>query len=174
MNAQGFSIGTQTGVVGVAVGVAVSVGVFVGVSVGVLVGVSVGVLVGVSVGVFVGVSVGVLVGVSVGVLVAVLVGVFVGVFVDVGVAVGPSWMMTQSDGSELGCVEGYEHTSNSTADDAPTSASTMLQDATRSCGKFAPAGNGSEFCVLVVQVDEKDGTDVIGWVQRSFALSPQV
>lgn len=188
MNAQGFSIGTQTGVVGVAVAVfvgvlvGVSVGVFVGVSVGVLVGVSVGVfvgvsvgvlvgvLVGVSVGVFVGVSVGVLVGVSVGVLVAVL----VGVFVDVGVAVGPSWMMTQSDGSEFGCVEGYEHTSNSTADDAPTSASTMLQDATRSCGKFAPAGNGSVFCVLVVQVDEKDGTDVIGWVQRSFALSPQV
>ena len=83
-------------------------------------------------------------------------------------------MMTQSDGSEFGCVEGYEHTSNSTADDAPTSASTMLQDATRSCGKFAPAGNGSVFCVLVEQVDEKDGTDVIGWVQRSFALSPQV
>jgi hypothetical protein len=71
-------------------------------------------------------------------------------------------MTTQSDGSELGCVEGYEHTSNSTADDAPTSASTMLHDATRSCGKDAPAGNGSVFCVLVEQVDEIGETSPIG------------
>ena len=30
------------------------------------------------------------------------------------------------------------------------------------------------FCVLVEQVDEKDDTEVSGWVQRSFASSPQV
>ena len=70
----------------------------------------------------VSVLVGVSVGVSVGVFVGVLLGVLVAVFVGVGVAF--SWMNTQSDGSELGCCEGYEHTSSSLADDAPTSAST--------------------------------------------------
>ena len=95
----GFSIGIQTGVL-----------------VGVAVGVSVGVLVGVSVGVFVAVSVGVLVGVSVGVFV----GVSVAVFVGVG---GVSCRMTQSDGSEFGSRDGYEHTSNRVAVEAPTSAS---------------------------------------------------
>ena len=153
-----------------------SAGVFVGVLVGVFVGVFVGVLVGVLVGVFVGVLVAVFVGVFVGVLVGVFVGVLVGVFVGVwvGVGVGLSWMITQSDGSEFGCWEGYEHTSNSSADDAPTSASTTLQDATRSCGNSSPAGKGSVFCVLVEQVEENVGTDVRGWVQRSFASSPQV
>jgi len=173
------SVGVLVGVfvaVFVGVSVGVLVGVLVGVSVGVLVGVSVGVFVGVSVGVFVGVSVGVLVGVSVGVFVGVSVGVFVGVLVAVlvGVGVAFSWMITQSDGSELGSCEGYEHTSNSLADDAPTSASTTLHEATRSCGKAAPAENGSVFCVLVEHVDENDGTGARGWVQRSLALSPQV
>ena len=151
---------------------AVLVGVLVAVALGVLVAVSVGVLVGVSVGVLVGVSVGVLVAVAVCVLVGVLVGVFVEVLV--GVCVGPSWMTTQSEGSELGCCEGYEHTSSNTADEAPTSASATLQDATRSCGKAAPAGNGSVFWVLVEQVEENESTSTAGWVQRSFALSPQV
>ena len=165
-------------------GVAEAVGVFVGVSVGVLVGVAVDVAVGVSVGVCVAVavSVGVAVDVSVGVCVAVAVS--VGVFVDVsvgvavdvlvGVGVTFSWMITQSDGSELGSWEGYEHTSNSLADEAPTSASTTLQDATRSCGKAEPAANGSVGCVLVEQVDVKDCTGARGWVQRSLALSPHV
>ena len=175
----GVNVGVFVGVL-VGVSVAVFVGVLVGVSVGVFVGVSVGVFVGVSVGVFVsvlvGVSVGVFVGVSVGVFVGVSVGVFVGVFVAVlvGVGVAFSWMITQSDGSELGCCEGYEHTSNSLADNAPTSASTTLHEATRSCGKAAPVENGSVFCVLVEHVDEKDGTGARGWVQRSLALSPQV
>ena len=154
----------------------VAVAVFVGVFVGVLVGVSVGVFVGVSVGVLVGVSVGVFVGVSVGVLVGVSVGVLVGVFVSVlvGVGVGLSWMMTQSDGSELGSRDGYEQTSTSSASSAPTSASTTLQDATRSCGKSEPLANGSVFCVLVEQLESNVGTEVTGWVQRSFVSSPQV
>jgi hypothetical protein len=190
----GVSVGVLVGVlVGVSVGVLV--GVFVGVSVGVLVGVSVGVLVGfvgvlvgvsvgVFVGVFVGVSVGVLVGVSVGVLVGVsvcvfvgvLVGVFVGVFVSVcvGVGVGLSCRMTQSEGSEFGSRDGYEHTSSSVAEDAPTSASTMLHEASRSFGNSSPVGNGSVGWVLVEQLDEKDGIEVIGLVQRSFLASPQV
>ena len=182
----GVLVGVSVGVfVGVSVGVlvGVSVGVFVGVSVGVLVGVSVGVFVGVSVGVLVGVSVGVLVGVSVGVFVGVLVGVSVGVLVDVFVAVlvavfvgggGLSCRMTQSEGSEFGSLDGYEHTSNRVAVDAPTSARTILQEAWRSLGNAAPAGNGSFGCMLVEQVEENDETEVIGLVQRSALASPHV
>src|SRR5215216_5142474 len=83
-------------------------------------------------------------------------------------------MITQSDGSEFGCCEGYEHTSNSSASAAPTSARTTLQDATRSSGYSSPAGNGSVIIVLVKQVDENDVTGSSGCVQRSFASSPQV
>ena len=50
----------------------------------------------------------------------------------------------------------------------------MLQEATRSLGKSAPAAKGSVACVLVEQVDVKDGTEVIGLVHLSFFASPQV
>ena len=82
--------------------------------------------------------------------------------------------MTQSEGSEFGSRDGYEHTSNRVAVDAPTSARTMLQEAWRSLGYAAPAGNGSVGCMLVEQVEEKDVTEVIGLVQRSALASPQV
>ena len=78
-----------------------------------------------------GMAVGVFVAVAVGVtdLVGVLVNVGVVVLVEVGEGVrvgpGPVWMITQSEGSELGSFEGYEQTSINFAAVAPTSASTM-------------------------------------------------
>jgi hypothetical protein len=59
---------------------------------------------------------------------------------------------TQSDGSELGCVDGYEQTSISVGEpDTPTkSPRSTLQVETVSFGEEAPVGNGSVFCCCTV------------------------
>jgi hypothetical protein len=81
-------------------------------------------------------------------------------------------MITQSEGSELGSFEGYEQTSINSAEVAPTSASTMVQLATRSCGEALPDGKGSVFSTAALQLDEGFGTRVIGLVHRSALASP--
>jgi hypothetical protein len=70
----------------------------------------------------------------------------------------------QSEGPDLSFCVVYEQTFSSEKL-VPTSARTMLRLATLSCGKAAPAGNGSVFWVLVEQVLEKVPTGPIGFVQ---------
>jgi len=55
-----------------------------------------------------------------------------------------SWITTQSEGSEFGCLEGYEQTSSKLACvGSPTSPKCMVQDAFVSSGDESPPGKGS-------------------------------
>src|SRR5438093_839319 len=82
-------------------------------------------------------------------------------------------MSTQSDGSEFGCSDGYEHVFTRVAFVAERSLNTTWHEAAVS---FCPAWKGSVAFggVGTVHVDWKDVTCTTGLVQRSTLSSPHV
>src|SRR5438046_1362039 len=81
---------------------------------------------------------------------------------------------TQSDGSEFGWLDGYEHVLISDALAAPTSARTMVQLDLVSLGKPLPVANGSSAVTAMVHEVAGAPTCVWGLLHRSGLLSPQV
>lgn len=88
-------------------------------------------------------------GVTVGDAAGTMVSVGVGVALDVDV-------MTQSDGSEFGCCEGYEHTSTSDACEEDMSDRSTLHDPFVSSGYALPEVKGSSGVMPDEQVVESE------------------